>query len=393
MNKVAFSHLLTIYRASQFAADGKSASVKVVDEAVVDALNVALHESNIDDSGITADDDPDNINIGDVIRLLVEPPKISLGYLARNFEDFLRMRRVAFIEPKNYFLIREGYSKADENPPDAVLRYRKVLELIELLSKCAAYLDKDRGDLVFIKGGKYPVPVDYTAGELASANVDAINKILDLFVLPDDAHKEAKLAILAEAAMGLLEGVAVGRRFRTLLLELSELTDKFSDGYKLFLANFSYDKVRDELQAWKVDYTGKIHKAFSDIQNQLLSIPVATVVVATQLKPVLKDQQAIFLANVAVIVGAWIFSVLFLLLCRNQGKTLDVLKGEIDRQEDKMRADYEIVLEMFQDVFTSLRDRVTDQERVIFAVRIILGVCFVIAHWFAWQLSKGYLLS
>lgn len=391
MTKIEFSHLLTIYRASNFAADGKSASVRIENVAVRDALSIALHEDNFEDAGITVDGDPDDIKVGDVIGIQTQIPKISLGYLALDFDALISMRRATFSEPKNYYLIKERYSKADPAPPFSVTRYRKVLQLVKLLREGAAYLDKDRDELVFIKSGKYIIPIEYTPGELAVADVDAIDKITGLFSADDDAHKEQKLAVLTTAVLSLLEGVTVGRRFRKLLIDLPELSNKFADGYKIYLSNFSYDKVRDELQAWKVDYTAKIHKVFGEIQNQLLGIPIATVVVATQLKLAGQNDKAIFLANVAVVIGCWIFSALFLLLCRNQAKTLEVLEMEIDRQEEKMKADYEPVLIMFKEVFTSLRGRVADQKRVLTGVRVILGIGFFVAHYFWWQLTKGYL--
>jgi hypothetical protein len=376
MTKIEFSHLLTIYRASNFAADGKSASVHIENAAVRDALRIALHDDNFEDAGITVDSNPDDIKVGDVIGIQIQVPKISLGYLALDFDTLLSMRRATFLEPKNYYLIKERYSKADSAPPFSVTRYRKVLQLVKLLREGAAYLDKDRDELVFIKSGKYSIPIEYTPGELAVADVDAIDKIIGLFSAEDDAHKEQKLAVLTTAVLSLLEGVTVGRRFRKLLIDLPELSNKFADGYKIYLANFSYDKVRDELQAWKVE---------------LLGIPIATVVVATQLKLAGENDKAIFLANVAVVIGCWIFSALFLLLCRNQAKTLEVLEVEINRQEEKMKADYEPVLTMFKEVFTSLRGRVADQKRVLTGVRVILGIGFVVAHYFWWQLTKGYL--
>lgn len=391
MTKIEFSHLLRIYRASNFAADGKSASVHIENAAVREALSIALHDDNFEDAGITVDGNPDDIKVGDVIEIQVQIPKISLGYLALDFDTLLSMRRATFLEPKNYYLIKERYSKADSAPPFSVTRYRKVLQLVKLLREGAAYLDKDRDELVFIKSGKYSIPIEYTPGELAVADVDAIDKIIGLFGEEDDAHKEQKLAVLTTAVLSLLEGVTVGRRFRKLLIDLPELSNKFADGYKIYLANFSYDKVRDELQAWKVDYTAKIHKVFGEIQNQLLGIPIATVVVATQLKLAGQNDKAIFLANIAVVIGCWIFSALFLLLCRNQEKTLEVLEVEINRQEQKMKADYEPVLTMFKEVFTSLRGRVADQKRVLIGVRVILGIGFVVAHYFWWQLTKGYL--
>lgn len=390
MSRITFSHLLTIYRASEFAPDGENATTKIADEKVRDALRLALSDENIDDAGITVHDDPDDIKVGGVKRINVQTPKISLGYLASGFDKFLGMRRVTFVEPKNFYLIREKFAKADLAPPFAVERYRKVIELIALLEKCAAYLDKDRGELVFIKDGKFSIPLAYTPGELAAVDIDSVIKILDQFSGKDDAHQEQKRAILASTVLGMLEGVANGVRFRALLLELPELSRKFLDGYKLYLANFSYDKVHDELQAFKVDYTSKIHKAFSDIQSQLLTVPVATIVVATQLKLVQEGDQAVMLTNVAVLIGCWVFAALFALLCVNQFRTLQVLEAEVARQESKMKANYETVLEMFKGIFDSLRNRVSDQKCILWVVGSVVLAGLAVANWFFWQFTKGY---
>lgn len=390
MSKIAFSDLLIIYRAARFAADGKSATVEVSNSSIRDALHFALSIENVDDSGITIEGNPDAVNVGSEVNIEVGPPKISLGYLASGFDSLLRMRQATFVEPKNYFLIAENFAKDGDNPPVTVRRYRKILEFVGLLLKCAAYLDKDRAELVFIKSGKFSIPIDYSPGELNSVDLDTVDKILSYFSVEDDSHKEQKQAILAETVLKMLEGVSPGNRFKVLLFDLPELVEKFANGYKLYLANFSYDKVRDELQAWKVDYTGKIHKAFSDIQAQLLTIPVATVVIATQLKEAKKDDNVAFLGNIAVLVGAWIFSILLVLLCNNQRRTLAVLKDEIDRQETKMKTDYESVELMFKNVFSSLRDRVRDQKIILWIVFVVLIVGLLLAHVFWWKLSKAY---
>lgn len=96
---------------------------------------------------------------------------------------------------------------------------------------------------------------------------------------------------------------------------MSEFYSKYVDGYRLFVSNFSYDKVISELELAKVEYTGKIHKAFTDIQNQILGIPVATVVVATQMKSAPQIGYE-FWVNIAVLTGCWIFVMLVgLLIC------------------------------------------------------------------------------
>jgi hypothetical protein len=99
--------------------------------------------------------------------------------------------------------------------------------------------------------------------------------------------------------------------------------------YRLFVSNFSYDKVRSELEAAQVEYTAKIHKVFTDIQNQLLTIPVATVVVATQMELATGSDQ--FWIDTAVLMGSFIFVILVGFLVCNQKHTLDTLEKEITR--------------------------------------------------------------
>ena len=108
---------------------------------------------------------------------------------------------------------------------------------------------------------------------------------------------------------------------------MPELQKKFSDGYNLFASSFSYDKIRDEVETAKVEYTGKIHKVFSDIQNQVLGIPIASIVVATQMKDAGAKTATTYevYVNSAVLLGCWIFVLLTGLLIWNQQHTLKVL--------------------------------------------------------------------
>ncbi|HGY8153981.1 TPA: hypothetical protein ACNTEA_005073, partial [Escherichia coli] len=82
--------------------------------------------------------------------------------------------------------------------------------------------------------------------------------------------------------------------------DLGQLYESYQKGYKVFVSGFSYEKILDQLRVAKIEEMGKIHKVFSDIQNQILGIPVATIIVATQMKQANGwDSQA--LINTAVV--------------------------------------------------------------------------------------------
>lgn len=62
------------------------------------------------------------------------------------------------------------------------------------------------------------------------------------------------------------------------------LSSRVSATYRLFAYRFTYSKVRRDVETAQADFFVRMHKTFGDLQRQIFDIPVATIVVATQLK-------------------------------------------------------------------------------------------------------------
>lgn len=379
MSSIRFEHLLTIYRAAKFEEGARTATVELKDKDLVDAVAFALKDENLDDSGISmAQGESDHVRVGTTISLTVGEPRSGLGILAGNFEDLLSVKSACIGEPKRYFLIREAFTRDDEVVPTDIVKYRKLLSFIALLKDCAAYQDDGKAELIFIHNGKFAMPVRFTGTQLNLLQDKTLDRLLAFF--NEDTHREQKLSILTNTVLSTVAIAALNKRFQTLLIELDDVLVKFADGYKLFVADFSYDKVRDEFETTKVEYAGKIHKVFTDIQNQLLSIPVATVIVATQMKPGASSDPVIWITNTALLAGAWIFAALFGMLCANQYRTLKVLDAEIKRQDNVISKEYSSVASMFSDVYQSLHDRIKLQRKFLAGVIFILVFSLSGAH-------------
>ncbi len=168
-------------------------------------------------------------------------------------------------------------------------------------------------------------------------------------------------------------------RFQYLLANLKELKKRYEDGYKIFASGFSYEKVRDQVEAARVEYTGKIHKVFSDIQNQLLSIPVATIIVATQMKSA-KDLGYEFWVNSSVLAGCWVFAILMIFLLHNQLLTLNVLRDEIDRQERQLKKEFSMIADSFSNTFSYLSRRAFTQRAVIWVIDLFVVLGLALSH-------------
>lgn len=385
MSNLSFNDLVTIYKATEKVKGSPEGVIEISNEKILIALKKATAEENFEESGIDLEvDDPEELVLGQKHEITLGSPRTGLGIVVQNLVEFLDSSQIRMAEPKRYFILDENFDKDDTIVPDGVEKYRKILAFLEILKDSAAYTDTGTSELVFLHEGKFVIPVKYSKSVISNIDFVNLEKIVSFF--KDDTHKEQKLAILSNAVLSLIRITARNRRFPTLLSEIAALLAKFSDGYKLFIADFSYDKIREQFEADKVEYSNRIHKVFSDIQSQLLSIPVATVIVATQMK-IVKDGSG-DLTNKALLAGAWVFAIIFCLLCYNQWKTLSTIESEIKKKEKKIEEEYEAVNTIFEKIFDSLHRRITQQYVFLGVVIFILAGGLFSTHVFYFKIQQ-----
>lgn len=344
------------------------------DREALDACLSNSRETHIEIEGALA---TANIADGATITLSIDP-RFGFGVIAENLDGVLTAQGFRVLPGRRFFLLDGMVDSTQEADKDSPLgRYGLVLALVQHLRSAALYLDADEQALVFHSAGRFALPVDYAAHDLATLSVADVEAIGVL--LPDDVHRNQREAILATAVIEMTKALPEVERFRHLLRQVGELRKRFEDGYRLFAAGFSYEKLRDQVEAARVEYAGKIHKVFSEIQNQLLGIPVATIVVATQMKSAPSFGYE-FLVNTAVLVGCWVFAILMVLLVRNQSHTLGVLKDEVERQRRQLLTDYAAVATSFASTFAYLSKRANAQRVVLWVIDGVVCVGLVISH-------------
>jgi hypothetical protein len=355
MPRLRFEQLLGLYRQIDFDPTGdEGALVLTTPEQLADLQFIESDDAAGDDANLAVLDDPATLAVGQTVRLRVGPPRIGLGLLVRSFDELLKASDAQVSEPSAYFVVN-GKVEPQTSPTPSIVAYRKVLSVVALFAKAAAYLDPMRQELVFVHEGKVVVPVRYDVTVLGRVSLAAVDSLLENF--KDDVHHDQKLAILENAVVQMVESQPIAQRFTYLLDNLSALTDTVRQGYKLFASSFSYTKIRGEVEAAKVDYVAKIHKTLIDIQGQLLGIPVATIIVASELKA--SNACGVeFWTNVGVLAGAWVFLVLLLIAIVNQWATLSAIDEDIRAQKSRLKRDYAAISAQFLTIFKSLTTRI-----------------------------------
>lgn len=348
----------------------------VATEADRTAVELCLKEH--DRTGLEVVEGVNAVVIGRTVTLSFDP-KPGWASVAKDLDELLDEPGNR-IRAKSRFLVLDTKQSSDDLLDQAtdVGRYMVVIGLVQALKEAAGFLDTPEQNLVFISGGRFDLPVNYTVTDLRKLNLDDVRALTTL--IPADTHKKQCAAIFASAITDLVRAQPTQNRFAYLLAHAKELRAAYDQGYKIYAAGFSYEKLKDTVEAARVEFAGKIHKVLSDVQNQLLGIPIATIIVATQMKPS-ADFGAEFIVNTAVLLGAWVFVGLTLLLLFNQFQTLLVLEGEIKRQKLQLEREYKAVAGSLEDAFTSLVRRVFSQKVILGVISIVVVCGLAMAHW------------
>jgi hypothetical protein len=244
--------------------------------------------------------------------------------------------------------------------------YRQVLKAVSLLKKAADYDDTSSGTLklVFLQREKLEVPVLYGATALRS--LEKVDEWLSL--LSGDIHSEQRRTIFRTVLLDALRSVEPAERFVKFLGLFDELFIRFQDNYQLYVAEFSFEKVLAEITQKKLDYILKLNKTFSDIQNQLLAIPVAVILVGGQME----QAGSITTKNAVVYVGVFVFALLMSLLIRNQLDNLMAIGSEISDLRNQFVNKSVAIAGRFNEAYVELRGRERRQRTLIRIVDVVV---------------------
>lgn len=383
MPRIQFEDLVRLYRSLTLPAIGGDGVIALKDDQDADVLRQIDEDDRWAEDANIVIHEPTEIEAGKQVRARIGPPALRLGVLASTFDDLLNAPDARLKEPLNYFVLSGLIERETQPPTPDQTGYRSALKLVSLLAEAAAYVDRTRGEMVFLSDSKFSIPLAFTRADIISLKHNDADEFAQIF--SDPTHKEQKLALLGDVAVRLSQSQPPLSRLPYLLKNISHLVREIKDGYRIYVSEFSYEKIRSEIAAAKVDYIGKIHKTFSDIQGQLLGIPLGTVVIATQLKVAAACGPEVW-GNRALLMGSWLYILFLVIALGNQWVTLGAIKDEIQRQRTKIKGEYAELNENFGATFTALVDRAWWHQFGLVCVglaTIVAGIVAAIAYsWF-----------
>jgi len=270
------------------------------------------------------------------------------------------------IAPVQFTVRQLGYTHGKtEQLPEPVRNYLDTVKLWQLLRSFADY--EVNHSVVYIKSfeSKVEIRPEYAAIDLVS--LPQLSEFGATY-FEAEHHREEKRNIIRAALLEVCKGQLVVR-LAELLPKFCDLVDRVKSSYSLYTADFSFEKLRSEVDSKNVEDMLRLNKTLSDIQNQLLALPAALLIAGSGVKP---NSLA---ANLSIWFGVTVFAWIMQKLVANQQNSVSVIEKEAQLRIDKVTAQpadiSKRLLPLFSDLQARLRGQLNTLKKVEIAVWIV----------------------
>jgi hypothetical protein len=288
--------------------------------------------------------------------------------------------------PSKFTILDPRYTHpaaAGVDAPPEVIHYIEVVRLWSMLKSLSDISDDNNAIFVVSHDSILEIRPEYSADHLRR-----------LTSLPEFAAEFVSSTMHSDQKRSIFRSSLVDHFKPRRQISLSEVVPKFEAisndvrrTYAMYMAEFSYQKIRGEVERQNLDDTLRLNKTLADIQNQLLALPAAILLAGATVS---KDAN---LRNLAVLAGMWVFCVLIILLVRNQRHSVQAISEEIKLRRGKIGKLPDNVRNDLLPMFTSLEVRADRQRRTLSFVMLVVVAIVALATIAVLQINNVISLS
>lgn len=265
--------------------------------------------------------------------------------------------------PANFYVADLDYLHKEDHNSETPVLITQYLNTVKLASAFISIADHTvKGPLpkaIFLLREKLELSLKYDQDDLKP--LEGLDRFIADFVNAD-IHKDQKAAIIKNVLLDMLSNNRIDRlTLPCVIRRFDEFLDRVSANYQLYVSEFSFEKIKSQVQQEKFDLTLKLNKVFSDIQNQLLAVPIALIVAGSQMS----NKGEITAQNFFILIGTLIFGLFMFLLVRNQSNTLQAIDTEITFQWGLIKDKHAAAKERLEENHNKLKARHAAQRKVL----------------------------
>lgn len=257
--------------------------------------------------------------------------------LKEMLEDHPELRNNLISEPTYFQNIDFIYLPKDINEIDSIenediKNYIKNVNLFLLLRTQSDHHTINGSNvetLYFLGKKKFSI-----INDLSTLNPIDLNTILAFKTsyIESQIHKEAIKHIIKDSLINFYS-TCHEISLNQVCKDFNKIYDVIKNNYETYMSEFTFSKVKREVEKFRTENITRINKAFSDIQMQIVTIPASVVIVAANFKTA-KDFS--LGTNSVILFGALFFAIAVYCICENQKDTLININNEVKSHKDEL---------------------------------------------------------
>ncbi len=264
-----------------------------------------------------------NTNEDIVLEFLISRLRTQGFYLSK--DSFLTWNQYNYPEKEVYiyeindFLINNIFFNE---------RFSIIVNLIDVLgqnSKNRYYTDEILNLLIVREDKSLLLHLKYLPEDLDLIDDSSLNNITNFIeILGENIAPDRKNIYINELIDYLLP-IEEKDRFSYLIKNFDEFIHRASASYNYYLRNFSYNKLKIELDTKALDFAQKIQGVVNDSQTKLIAIPAAIVFACTTLE----YEKINSIKNYLILIGMIMFCIFIQIFINNQKSALKFIENNI----------------------------------------------------------------
>lgn len=269
--------------------------------------------------------------------------------------------------PSEFTVRNLQYTHGRDQPvPQPIRDYLDAVRFWQLLQSFADY--EVNQAVVYIKNfeSKIEVRAEYGAIDLVHL-VNLTQFAKDYF--ETDHHRDQKRNIIRTSLLEICKGQLV-TRLSELLPKYSDFVDRVKSSYSLYTADFSFEKLKLDIDKQNVEDILRLNKTLADIQNQLLALPAALMLASAGVK------EGIVATNLSIWIGVSVFAWVMHNLVKNQQNSVAAIEQEVQLRIEKATSQSTDITNRVLPLFGTLNSRVGRQNKLLKQI-----TCAVIIVW------------
>lgn len=334
--------------------------------------------------------DSKNVPVNDLVpgqlaKIKLYSNRIKKQNYFETFDELLKYSNQKY--PTEHFYVNSLNfdSNSTVEKPKQILSFEAITKLIALLTEFSDY--QKNNELVFFQTKPLVIIIDYKESNLNSIiNIDKLSE----HILNSTDKEERKIIFLNELAASLLKIPNSDNRFIFLLDNFEGIFNDYLKSHMLYLQNFSYQKIKSEIDKEILDYSKRIQSVINDAQSKFVAIPAAFLIIISQFD--LTGEKEFY--NLVLFISAIVFSVLLELLLRNQFAALNFITDDVNRFKDSIdpKKIQTIGNQDFDSTFLKIHKLYLKQKKYLMIIRLIIWSTPIIAFClFIQTITKEYI--